>query len=80
MSLFDKIFKKPDRIKAEQFFKTFNAYAPTFTTWGGALYESELVRAAIDAKARHIGKLQVRFEGNAKKTLATIVRKRPNEF
>lgn len=81
MSLFDKIFQKEPRpAQGEQFFKTFNAYAPVFTTWNGALYESELVRAALDAKARHISKLQVVLDGAAKPKLKTAVSSAPNEF
>lgn len=81
MSLFDKIFQKEPRpAQGEQFFKTFNAYTPIFTTWNGALYESELVRSALDARARHISKLQVQFDGAAKAKLKTAVAGGPNEF
>ena len=66
MSLLDKIFRPKDAKKSEDalnearsFFKTLTAYAPVFTNFGGAIYESEIVRAAIDARARHISKLKV---------------------
>ena len=52
MSLLDKIFrpneaKKSDDAltKAKAFFQTLTAYSPVFTNWGGAIYESEIVRA-----------------------------------
>ena len=61
MGLFDSLFR-PARAKESQralqeargFFQTLTAYAPVFTNWGGCVYESEIVRAAIDARARHI--------------------------
>lgn len=81
MSLFDKIFKKPDPTGTLQgFFKTLTAYAPAFTTWGGQIYESELVRAAINARATHISKLQVQVQGSAKPKLQTKLRTGPNEW
>lgn len=83
MGLFDKIFghaPKPSPYQDEGYFKTFTAYAPTFTTWGGQIYESELVRAAIDAKARHISKLKVEVLGSAKPKLQARLRRAPNEF
>ena len=64
MGLLDKIFRPAEAKKsddalreARRFFETLTAYAPVFTNWGGAIYESEIVRAAIDARARHISKL-----------------------
>lgn len=81
MSLFDKIFRPQTKItNATTLFKALTAYNPVFTSWGGALYESELVRAAIDAKARHISKLKVDFNGAALPELRTLMRKAPNEF
>lgn len=81
MSLFDKIFKKPDPTGTLQgFFKTLTAYMPVFTTWGGQIYESELVRAAINARATHISKLQVRVQGSAKPKLQTKLKAGPNEW
>lgn len=79
MGLFDKIFR-PRRYAAETYFKTLTAYRPTFHRWGGALYESELVRAAIDARARHNSKLEIRIDGAAQPRLQTILKKRPNRW
>lgn len=67
MSLFDKIFNRKEKTTAAlaaPIFKTLTAYQPVFHTFGGSIYESELVRAAIDAKARNISKLKIEFYGN----------------
>lgn len=81
MGLFDKIFKRPGPAGAPQgYFKTLTAYTPVFTTWGGQIYESELVRAAINARATHISKLRVQVQGSAKPKLQTRLRTGPNEW
>lgn len=81
MGLFDKIFKRPvPRGQPEGYFTTFSAYTPVFTTWGGKIYESELVRAAINARATHISKLKVQVQGKAKPKLQTKLRNGPNEW
>lgn len=81
MGLFDKIFKRPrPQGRPEGFFRTFTAYAPAFTSWGGQIYESELVRSAIHARATHISKLSVRAQGSAKPRLQTRLRTGPNEW
>ena len=87
MSLFDRIFR-PDEAKksddavenARQLFKTLTAYQPVFTNWGGAVYESEIVRAAIDARARHISKLKVEVVGSANPSLQSKLRQGPNQW
>ena len=81
MGLSEKIFKKPNtRADPNGFFQTLTAYTPAFTSWNGALYESELVRSAIHAKATHISKLNVTVEGSAKPKLRTRLRTGPNSF
>lgn len=80
MSLFDKIFRRPQREQVMSYFKTLTAYQPTFRKWGGKLYESEIVRAAIDARARHISKLQIKIHGAAQPRVQTILKKKPNQF
>lgn len=87
MSLFDRIFR-PDKAKksedalreARSFFQTLTAYAPVFTNWSGAIYESEIVRAAIDARARHISKLKVEVIGTANQSLQSKLRQGPNQW
>lgn len=83
MGLFDWIFKKENVDMAYEndgYFKTLTAYRPHFTTWRGEIYESELVRSAIDARARHISKLKVEIQGAAKPTLQTKLKLKPNNW
>ena len=55
MGLFEKIFPRQRMPTGNGgTFETFTAYAPSVNTWNGQLYEQALVRAAIDARARHI--------------------------
>lgn len=79
MSLFDKIFR-PKKWVADHYFRTLTAYAPVFKRWRGEIYESELVRAAIDARARHISKLEIKIHGSAQPRLQTVLKKRPNRY
>ena len=83
MGLFDFIFKKKEVDIAyhnDGYFKTLTAYQPHFSKWGGEIYESALVRSAIDARARHISKLKVEIQGAAKPTLQTKLRLKPNNW
>lgn len=83
MGLFEKIFTpKQEQIahEANSYFKTLTAYRPAFTTWDGSIYESELVRSAIDARARHISKLKVEIIGSANLKLQTRLKLQPNNF
>lgn len=82
MGLFEKIFKRPQPAtgRDEGYFQTLTAYTPSFTTWGGKLYETLLVRAAIDARARHISKLDITMEGAARPKLKTRLKQAPNEW
>ena len=81
MGLFESIFgTKKTEIKADSYFKALTAYSPVFHSWNGSLYESELVRSAIDARARHIAKLKVEVIGSARPSLATRLKVRPNSF
>ena len=87
MSLLDKIFRPAEAKKSEKalqeasaFFQTLTAYAPVFTNWGGAIYESEIVRASIDARARHISKLKVETVGTANQSLQRKLAQGPNQW
>ena len=81
MSLFDKIFKRPEPGgQPQEIFQTLTAYTPVFTSWGGKLYESELIRAAINARATHISKLSVEVKGSAQPKLKTKLKSGPNEW
>lgn len=81
MGLFEKIFKRPAPKGVPQgAYQTLTAYTPVFTSWGGQIYESELVRSAINARATHISKLSVNVQGAAKPRLQTKLRTGPNEW
>ena len=76
MGLIDRLFGKPKAAAGSQDsqFETFTAYTPVFTSWGGQIYESELVRAAVTAKARHVAKLQYNMRGTARQKLLTATK------
>ena len=82
MGLIEKIFgkRKQQEGKPLTTMETFTAYAPVFTSWGGQLYESALVREAIYAKARHIMKLKYEQRGSAQQGLYNAVKVRPNPW
>ncbi len=82
MGLFERIFgnrpKEPKRFEGG--FKMLDGYTPHFTRWGKDIYESELVRAAIHARATHISKLTVGTKGAARPALQNKLKHGPNEF
>ena len=82
MGLFDIFLKNRPKVNEEkvQAFKMLNGYQPTFTSWGGEIYESELVRAAINARAIHVSKLKIDILGSAKPALQTKLQKGPNQY
>lgn len=87
MSLFEKIFRPKEATKSEQvmdsskpIFYELNNYRPVFTDWKGEIYEDALVRAAIDARARHISKLKVEIRGTAQPSFQNKMRQGPNQW
>lgn len=80
MGLVEKIFGPFVRNVGGSYFKTMTAYSPVFTSWSGALYESELVRSAVDARARHASKLQINVVGSAKPKLRNALKAGPNSW
>lgn len=87
MSLFDRIFRPKEAKESQKalkeadgFFHTLRNYRPVFTDWHGEIYECELVRAAIDARARHISKLKASIQGTAQQSLQTKLRLAPNQW
>lgn len=82
MGLFDKIFGNRPKTQGhyEGAFKLLNGYTPVFTTRGGGIYESELIRAAIHARATHISKLRIEIMGSAKPALTNKLKHGPNQF
>ena len=86
MGLFDAIFR-PKKSQSEKalndakgYFQTLTAYQPSYSSWQGEIYESELVRASIDAIARHISKLNIQMVGSAQPKLQTRLRFKPNSW
>ena len=82
MGLFDRLFGRAPKPRgdSEGAWRMLNGYEPHFTTFGGNIYESELVRASIDAIARHVSKLSVITAGSAKPALQNKLKHGPNEF
>lgn len=84
MGLLDFLFPKPEEpkktyVRADDF-QLLTAYKPVFTSHQGSLYESALVRSAIEAKARHISKLKVEMQGGAQQKLKTRIKHYPNPW
>ena len=82
MGLFDFLFKHRPQPKGsyEGEFKLLDGYRPAFTSFGGELYESELIRAAINARATHISKLKVEMQGTARPALQNKMKHAPNQL
>ena len=83
MGMFERIFgrrEQPAALKNAQIFKMLEGYTPAWTTWRGSIYESELIRASLDAWGRHAGKLKVNLKGSALPELQNRLKVRPNAF
>lgn len=85
MGLFDFLFPKaetqtPKVVQTTNDFKLLTAYQPVFRDHFGSIYESALVRSAIEAKARHISKLKIELQGEAQPRLKAILKHYPNEW
>ena len=82
MGLFDFLFKNRPRPVGEYKgeFKMLNPYRPNFTSFNGSIYESELIRAAINARATHVSKLRVEMMGTARPALQNKMKHGPNQL
>ena len=83
MGMLEKIFGKreqPAALKNAQIFRMLEGYTPAWTTWRGCIYESELIRASLDAWGRHAAKLKPNVKGSAEKELQKKLQVRPNAF
>lgn len=83
LGIFEKIFGKREGGAAQQAreqFRLLDGYTPAFRTWQGSVFESELIRAAIDAHGRHAAKLMPVIQGTAKPSLRSRLQNQPNEF
>ena len=83
MGMLEKIFgrrEQPAALKNAQIFRMLEGYTPAWTTWRGSIYESELIRAALDAWGRHAAKLKPNLKGSAEKELQNRLKVKPNQF
>ena len=82
MGLISRIFGKQPKSAPvnDSYFRTLTAYSPVFSSWGGKLYECDMVVAAVDAIARHACKLQYSMDGTARPKLLTVTRSQPNPW
>ena len=82
MGVFDWLFgRKPEpKGKYDGEFRMLEGYRPQFSAWNKDLYESELIRAAIGARATHISKLRVQTKGSARPALQRKLAHGPNEL
>lgn len=82
MGLFDVFFKNRLKEKGQYngAFKMLNGYTPHFTSYYGSIYESQLIRAAINVRATHTAKLKVETFGAARPALQNKLKHGPNQF
>ena len=83
MGVFERIFGKkeqPATLKAQHTFQMLDGYIPAFHNWNGSVFESDLIRAALDAHGRHAAKLQVNVQGSAQPALQGRMKIQPNAF
>ena len=83
VGLFERIFGRREpaaATKANVTFQLLDGYVPAFHTWNGSIYESDLIRAALDAHGRHAAKLSPNIAGSAKPNLRRRLQIMPNDF
>jgi len=85
MGLFEKLFGRKGRVLQLNAgrgagFETLTAYTPSFSSWRGQMYESELIRAVVDAIARHVSKLRLEMIGSANPALRAALKKGANSW
>lgn len=81
MGLFEMLFgRKPEPVALKQakVFQMLDGYVPAFHTWSGSVFESDLIRAALDAHGRHAAKLSPNLSGSAKESLRNRLKIQPN--
>ena len=83
MTILERLFGKrnPDPVmKQAHVFQLLDGYVPAFHSWNGSVFESDLIRAALDAHGRHAAKLSPNLTGSAKQNLRNRLSIMPNEF
>lgn len=80
--LFDLLFGNRPKVRDRNLeaVRMLTGYEPAFRRFGGDIYESELVRAAVGAIATHISKLRVTTQGSAKPALQRKLSHGPNQL
>lgn len=82
MGLYEWLFGNRPKPKEKNYeaFRMLNGYTPVFHSWQGSIYESDLIRSAINARATHMSKLRVETYGSARPALQNKLKNNPNEF
>ena len=82
MKLTDLLFKNRPKTpnRAPENFAMVNGHQAHFTKWGGEIYQNELIRAAVNARATHISKLNVQMLGAARPALQNKMKHGPNQL
>lgn len=82
MGFFEKIFgrRETEAQAAHEVFRMLTGYQPAFSSWSGSVFESELIRAALDAHGRHAAKLSPKIDGTAKPNLRSRLNIAPNDW
>ena len=81
MGFLDKFFARLGKQPKGDYqgrFMLLNGREVYFPRFCGDIYEEQRVRAAVDALARHISKLEIKFTGSAKPVTRTALERRPN--
>ena len=83
MGIFDRFFKNRQKktqnnVSVDSYYKMLNSM-PIFKSWDGCIYENELVRSSIDARARHISKLSIEISTAKQSRLLTYLKHQPND-
>ena len=80
MAILD-IFKRKKELDIKQALSVITAYSPSFSSFGGGIYEMDLTRAAIHTLSTHRSKLNPVFKNTGRySTLAKKLRVMPNEY
>ena len=75
------IFKRKKELDIKQALSVITAYSPSFSSFGGGIYEMDLTRAAIHTLSTHRSKLNPVFKNTGKySTLGKKLRVMPNEY
>lgn len=81
MGLFEKIFGPRGKdTNGQRWVSLTNYTEATWRSWSGDAFQSDLVRAAVDARARHISKLSPVLTGSGNPSLQKKLMMRPNQW